>query len=436
MKMNQILRHYEVAETLKAIRMFEETEFMKQIQTLYGTDKAVVSDEYHEKGTNVRSWKVKVPGQEDIYLVLGFTEAYGKISVFMARVEAPLSVLLAPSTFDKVIHVSHDDLDGESPLIFTRLAFTADKEVITRACSYDRVDEIVMNLIQTEMQKENTIMFITDINVSPENLEKIHCLVQKGYRIFIMDHHDVKEGVPVEKYCSWMKIDQFYPDGRGTAATSMYYDFLVEYGFLSSSSIMDDYVELVRLYDTWEWDDIANQAGDEEERKGNIGIRAKRLNDYFFMSNNEEFSEQVLVRFADCTESRFAFDYPVQYMLDTEQKKIDEFCFRKMKQIQIFRGLVDDTDRIYSYEVVIAETYISELGNYLCKELIDEIDFIVMIDVGRGKLSLRSNKNKPVDVGAIARSVGGGGRAQTAGCPLNARTKYLFLDQLVGNLVY
>jgi oligoribonuclease NrnB/cAMP/cGMP phosphodiesterase (DHH superfamily) len=420
MKKNQVLFYHEVAEKVKTIRNCDQHEFQQKVRDAFGTNEVLVSGEYLEDGKHFRTCTARTYANEDIFLVLGFTKEYGKINVYRVSVEASLSALLDPDTFTKVVHVSHDDLDGESPLILSRLAF-ADKELITRGCHYEKVDKIVMNLIRDEVKKEDTIMFITDISVNPENLSKIDELVREGYRIFLIDHHDVKEGVPVKKYSSWMKIDQTYPDGRETCATSMYYDFLVEHGFLQRSLIMDDYVELVRQYDTWEWDDTGN-------------LRAKRLNDYFFMVNREEFSDQVRIRFTDTSEgirAMFTFDYHIEYMLDMEQKRIDEYCNKKKKQLKIFKGLVDGTDRIYTYGVVFAETYQSELGNYLCKELFDEIDFVVMIDPGSKKMSLRSNKHKPIDVGAIARSVGGGGRTATAGCPLNAQAKYLFLDRLL-----
>lgn len=425
---NQVLYHYEVAGKIKEIRNCDSSDFQTEVRRAFGRNDVLVSGEYLTDGDHFRTCTARLYEREDVFVVVGFTKKFGKVNVHKISVEVSLSALLDPQTFNKVVHVSHDDLDGESPLILTRLAFQ-DKEIVTRGCHYETVDEITMNLIRDEVNKEDTIMFITDISVNPENLSKINDLVQEGYRIFMLDHHDAKESVPVKKYASWMKLDQTYPDGRGTAATSMYYEFLVKHGFIARTLVLDDYVELVRQYDTWEWADAEN-------------LRAKRLNDYYFMVNREEFSGDVLstlkgnpedvdpnVMFR--SETHFSFDSQIEYMLDMEQKRIEEYCKSKHKQLEIFKGLVDGTDRIYTFGVVSAETYQSELGNYLCKELINEVDFVVMMDVGKKKMSLRSNKAKDVNVGAIARSVGGGGRAQTAGCPLNQKTKYLFLDRFL-----
>jgi oligoribonuclease NrnB/cAMP/cGMP phosphodiesterase (DHH superfamily) len=325
------------------------------------------------------------------------------------------------NAFDKVVHVSHDDVDGESPPILSRLAFEG-KTLVTKGTSYAQVDSIVEELLQTELTM-NTLMIITDISVNRQNAEIINEKVQEGYTILLIDHHGVKPDMVLEDY-PWMKVEMNYADGRGTAATGMYYDFLLANGFLQSTSILEDYMELVRLYDTWEWEEAVEQGS-------SMGIRAKRLNDYFFMGNRAEFSEAVQNRLSDTTEGiQFTFESHIEYMLDKEQKRIDEYCYKKKKQMRILTGVVDESCRVYRYGVVFAENYQSELGNYLGKKE-PEIDFIVMLDPGSKKMSLRCRKDKDVNVGEIARSLGGGGRDQTAGCPLNAKTKYLFLDHVL-----
>ncbi|WNS43944.1 oligoribonuclease nrnB [Paenibacillus sp. MMS20-IR301] len=327
-------------------------------------------------------------------------------------------VKLSRNSFQKVIHVSHNDLDGLSPIVLSRIAF-AGKELLTKYCNYNRVDDIVLDLLEEEMD-HMSVMFITDINVSEDVAAEIDEYVDKGYRIYVLDHHDPKPAMPVESYRHWMYLQNTYPDGRGTAATSIFYEFLLGQGLLTSSLIMDDYVELVRLYDTWEWPD-----GDKSNR------RAKRMNDYLFMSDPKDFCDQVILRLTSAqAQASFSFEPQAEHLIDQEQQRIEDYCMEKKQGMRCFQGQVDGTGRIYTYAVMIAELYQSELGDMVCSEGIGELDFVVMIDLPKNKLSLRSNKATPVDVGAIARSLGGGGRAQTAGCPLNELTKPLFLDPL------
>ncbi|MBP1308882.1 oligoribonuclease NrnB/cAMP/cGMP phosphodiesterase (DHH superfamily) [Paenibacillus sp. 1182] len=429
MDMTQVYSFNQAAKYVRKIQNCNEKEFEDRIREAFGRMENIqISDEYLE--TSPIDCTCIVTFCRDIYLCVDITKNDGKISVVRVSVSANYCFYLDPRSFTKVVHVSHDDLDGRSPLILSRIAFS-DKELITKACSYSRVDDIIEDLLNNELEKETSLMFITDISPSPEILSKIHDMVQEGYRILLIDHHDAKPEVPETKYKSWMKLDQTYPDGRGTAATSMYYDFLCSYDLIEPTPILEDYIELVRLYDTWEWEELEH-------------LRAKRLNDYFFMSNWEEFDEQVILRltnpeiiqettaqYESGVRTLFTFDENIEYMLDIEHKQIEGYCKKKKKQIKLFEGSIDNTDRIYKYGVVFAEKYQSEAGNFLCKEFMDEMDFVVLIDAGSKRMSLRRHKHKPVDVGAIALSLGGGGRPATAGCPLNAQTKHLFLDPLL-----
>lgn len=53
-----------------------------------------------------------------------------------------------------------------------------------------------------------------------------------------------------------------------TCATSLLYDYLIENKLLEPTPALTEFVDLVRQYDTWEWDE-------------NDNILAKHLNDLF-----------------------------------------------------------------------------------------------------------------------------------------------------------
>ncbi len=66
----------------------------------------------------------------------------------------------------------------------------------------------------------------------------------------------------------WASVTVEQEDGKQTAATSLFYQYAVENKYLEPSSIVAEFVELVRQYDTWEWE-------------VNKNTTAKRLNDLF-----------------------------------------------------------------------------------------------------------------------------------------------------------
>ncbi len=69
---------------------------------------------------------------------------------------------------------------------------------------------------------------------------------------------------------------------------------------------MDQFVELVRLYDTWEWEQTD-------------ALEAKRLNDLFFMVSIDEFEEKMVRRLKES--DAFSFDEFEVKILDMEEEK-------------------------------------------------------------------------------------------------------------------
>lgn len=82
----------------------------------------------------------------------------------------------------------------------------------------------------------------------------------------LIDHH--KTALHLNEH-EWGFVQVEYDDGRLTSATSLLYGYLVENGFMKPTNALDQFTELVRQYDTWEWERYDQK-------------QAKRLNDLFF----------------------------------------------------------------------------------------------------------------------------------------------------------
>src|SRR5690606_21363555 len=165
------------------------------------------------------------------------------------------------------------------------------------------------------------------------------------------------------------------------------------------------FIELVRLYDTWEW---------ESENR----VEAKRLNDLFFIIGIEEFEEKMLERLQNNRES-FQLTEGEEFLLDTEDKKIERYINSKNRQI------VQICIEEYWVGVVHAEQYISELGNALGK-LNPHLDLIAILNVGTKKIGLRTIHDE-VDVFEFAKRYGGGGHPEASGCYLGDSAFELFV---------
>ncbi|WP_165763917.1 DHH family phosphoesterase [Halalkalibacter urbisdiaboli] len=283
---------------------------------------------------------------------------------------------------------THNDLDGVSCGILGRLAFG--REIDIRYNSVQGLDLQIARVLERDLSEDE--LWITDLSVNKENEARLDAFYQNQGKITLLDHH--KTALHFNDY-KWGQITVEYEDGRLAAATSLYYEHLLERGFIKRSDAVDEFVELVRQWDTWEWD--KNQTMD-----------AKRLNDLFFMLSIDEFEERMVKRLQE--NEHFAFDEFEQKLLEMEETKIERYIRRKRRElVQTFIG-------DYCVGIVHAESYHSELGNDLGKDS-PHLDYIAILNVGSKKMSFRTIHDD-IDVSDIAGYYGGGGHAKAAGSTL------------------
>ncbi|WP_026583038.1 DHH family phosphoesterase [Bacillus sp. J33] len=297
---------------------------------------------------------------------------------------------------------THNDLDGVGCGIIARIAFGKDVDV--RYNSVMGLDHQIERLFEQEKGLKDDFLFITDLSVNEENAIRLDDLVKSGGNVRLIDHH--KTALHFNDY-SWGRIKVNYEDGRLTAATSLLYEYLLEHDLINKSQAIDEFVELVRQYDTWEWDQ-------------NDNIKAKNLNDLFFMVSIDEFEEKMTERILNA--EHFEFDDFEQKLLEMEEEKIERYIRRKKREIvQTFIG-------DYCAGIVHAESYHSELGNELGKDN-PHLDYIAILNLGGKKISFRTIHDH-VDVSAIAGQFGGGGHAKASGCSMGKEAFQLFVNDI------
>lgn len=299
---------------------------------------------------------------------------------------------------------THNDLDGVGCGILAKIAF-GDK-VDIRYNSVMGLDFQVERFLEKANEKtlEDDFLFITDLSVNSENASKMNDFYNQGGKVELIDHH--KSALHLNDF-PWGKVTVEYEDGRLASATSLFYEYLVKEGFLEESSSLGEFVELVRQYDTWEWD-------------RNNNTNAKQLNDLFFMMSIDEFEEKMTTRIQE--NPKFEFDDFERKLLELEEEKMERYIRRKKRElVQIF---ISD----FCAGIVHAESYHSELGNELGKEN-PHLDYIAILNMGGKKISFRTIHDY-VDVSAVADQFGGGGHAKAAGCSLTDEAYKLYVQQV------
>jgi len=284
--------------------------------------------------------------------------------------------------------LSHNDLDGIGCGILAKLAFQ--DQVKVRYNSISSLDREIEYFLDTNEQ--GTFLFITDLSPNEENEKRLNDYYIATGNVQLLDHH--KTAYHLNDY-EWSKVIVEDENGYLTSATSLFYQYLVSHGLLEQTNAITEFVELVRQYDTWEWEKNDNQ-------------QARRLNTLFFLVSIDEFEEKMLERLK--TSEHFDFDEFEKKMLRMEEEKIERYIRRKKRE------LVQTSIGEYFTGVVYAESYHSELGNELGKENV-HLDFIAILNMGGKRISFRTIHDH-IDVSAIAAEFGGGGHQKAAGCSL------------------
>ncbi|MGD6802915.1 oligoribonuclease [Rossellomorea vietnamensis] len=296
--------------------------------------------------------------------------------------------------------LSHNDLDGVGCGIIAKIAWGEEAEV-----RYNSIGGLNFQVARfLKRPQKNTKLFITDLSVNKENEEALQSYFKKDGKVELIDHHRSAEHLNAYE---WAAVTVQYEDGRLASATSLLYEELKERGEIESTPILEEFVELVRQYDTWEWD-------------VNNNTTAKRLNDLFFLLTLEEFEEKMLKRIKN--HEKFFFDEFEQKLLEMEEAKIERYIRRKRRELT--KSFIDE----YCVGIVHAESYHSELGNELGKDY-PFLDYIAIISVGGKRISLRTIHDH-VDVSEVAGKFEGGGHAKASGCNLTTEAFKLFVTDV------
>ncbi|MFK2824770.1 oligoribonuclease [Bacillus sp. B190/17] len=284
--------------------------------------------------------------------------------------------------------LTHNDLDGVGCGILAKLAF--EKQVQVRYNSVSSLNYEVEWFLENGDKK--TFLLITDLSVNDDNKTRLHEFHLSGGKLQLIDHH--KTALHFNEY-DWGHVVVEDEEGKLTSATSLFYEYLIKHKLIEPSQAIAEFVELVRQYDTWEWEKNDNQ-------------EARRLNALFFLISIEEFEEKMISRLQ--YHDRFFFDEFEEKILDMEDDKISRYIRRKRRELiqakinQSFAG------------VVYAESYHSELGNELGKEN-PHLDYIAILNIGGKRIGFRTIHDH-IDVSEIAGQYGGGGHAKASGCQM------------------
>lgn len=307
---------------------------------------------------------------------------------------------------------THTDLDGAGCSVVARRAFMTKKFgfLDVTYCDYNQINQKIEEFINQGGHIQFDAIFITDISVNEEVAQKLNDVA--GHKLKLIDHHETAVWLN-EKYSWATVIPSEYNEKEKryqlTSGTSLFYEILVKNNLLKPDIRLAEFCEIVRQYDSYEWKDVYNN------------VYPKLMNDLYYLIGRYEF----IKRFSSNPNPLFTREEKL--LLEIEQKRIDYYI--KEKEKSMIKKTMEVDGKIYNVGMVFSDRYQSELGNYLCENHPD-LDFSMMIDLGRNRVSLRGVRDD-LDLGQISKQINnGGGHKKAAGFVLPKDFPFKVLDML------
>lgn len=174
-----------------------------------------------------------------------------------------------------------------------------------------------------------------------------------------------------------------------------------------SLSFIEDLVELVRLWDTWDWTLTNNKI------PRNLNSLVNLCKDVMYDRFLTQCKKSLTGNLDESNSIFFEFTNEDKLLLHIDEINRTKYLESKLKSVEIIEVNID-----IKYGVVYADRYISELGKYIN----DNLDISLLQIISDNTISLRTNKDN-IDVSLIAKHMGGGGHTKAAGYPINRETK-------------
>ncbi|MBQ8872020.1 MAG: hypothetical protein IJ018_04660, partial [Bacilli bacterium] len=289
----------------------------------------------------------------------------------------------------KVLLFTHkNDIDGMGNAILAKLAFDSVDYVLCETFDLKKkVEEYFKNKKIYEYDK----IFITDLCLGEENLKQIDEDEKLKGKFQIIDHHKTYED---EKYTRFSFVQVKLKNDHGLCcATSLFYEYLLNNNYLVRNDAIDEFVELTRQHDTWEWKNIYNN---EKSRELAILFDAIGINGYI------KFIYEKLLK-----EQTFEYNEIERMLIDNKKIEISEAVEEYLDKIY-YKNILDLKAGI----IFINYEYRNELAEYLRENKYD-IDFVIMISLDRVEVSNIRTKDG-VSERKVAEYFGGKGQNKAA----------------------
>lgn len=314
----------------------------------------------------------------------------------------------------KIKIFNHNDLDSLGCEYVIRKYFEKQGYEVENVClNYNTINKYIEKFITNKGLYYYDKVFITDISVNEETAELID---KYGQGKFILIDHHISEGTEHLNQYDWC-ILQGEKEHETCSATWLVWKYFVSLDSTLNTNYVKDIVTSIDRWDTWNWVNLYNNYKP-----------SKQLNDLYYEIGRDRLYSEIEKQ--EQVNNAFILTDTLQLILDIREEKYNnllENSNRYMEKINLDN---------YTVGVVYTNQFISELGNDLAK-LNEDVDFIMIINLNGGMISLRSIKDN-IHLGDWVKEFfenkgySAGGHKQSAGVSLGYKKRNEMLKNILG----
>ena len=302
----------------------------------------------------------------------------------------------------KILIYSHSkDIDGLGAVVLAKLAFKEiDYELFP---SPKELNDKVIEDIKNHKYDEYDRVYITDLTLPDPAISYVEYHAKDKVRVFDHHHTAILNNYHLYDFCTIRVNDK---DGTLTCGTRLFYEYLTLNGLLEPTPSINDFVEKVRLEDTWDW------------KKSPEGAKAHDLSILHSELGNEKFLSHML----DTLQNKEEFFLSLEDEQTIKNKK--ETTERVLNQLLSEMEYFTDEDNNKFGMVFSTHEYVNDLAQRI-RDLNNpnQLEYIIVVCLDSSSRSYRSMDYNNFNVAKIAVSHGGGGQFGAAGAGLNEEHK-------------
>ena len=295
----------------------------------------------------------------------------------------------------RILMMSHKtDIDGMGSIVLSKVAFNNVTYLLFE--NPLELSEKFIYLLEKNYLDNFNQVYICDLSLNKTIMDLINNNLELKNKIKIFDHHQkaIEDGLDKYDFCTIIEKD----NNKKRCGTDLFYDYLCNNSFILKNKASDEFTELTRLEDVWEW-----------KKHGEFGIKAHDLT-YLFNTVKQEKYIEIMVDKIKNNDLNFSKEelLIINNIKSKLNKKMDELLKNAL-------FLVDDNNIEFITLFADYEDR-NDITDYIENKYNYKYKYAVIVSLNKGDYGQKSYRSIDININVndICKKYGGGGHPGAA----------------------